>query len=211
MHLPEDIILKLILALIVGGAIGAEREYHTKSAGFRTLTLICIGATLFTVFSQIIGDPGNRDRIASNIATGIGFVGAGVIFKGDFGVNGITTAAMIWSTAALGMGIGAGYELVSVIGCALILIMLFVFSKLEGWIDKVNQTRNYKIVCEFKNETLKGYEECFRQHHLKFKRSREMKSGDVITGEWLVKGSEKNHMQFIHEILNNPTVKQFEY
>ena len=87
MNLPEDIILKLILAIVVGGAIGFEREYHTKSAGFRTLTLICIGAALFTVFSQIIGDPGNRDRIASNIATGIGFVGAGVIFKGDFGVT----------------------------------------------------------------------------------------------------------------------------
>ncbi len=211
MNLPEDIILKLLLAIVVGGAIGFEREYHTKSAGFRTLTLICIGAALFTVFSQIIGDPGNRDRIASNIATGIGFVGAGVIFKGDFGVNGITTAAMIWATAALGMGIGAGYELVSVIACVMILIMLSAFSKVEGWIDKVNQTRNYKIVCEYKNETLKGYEELFRAHHLKFKRSRETKSGDIITGEWMVKGSEKNHLQFIHEILNNSTVKQFEY
>jgi putative Mg2+ transporter-C (MgtC) family protein len=211
MHLPEDIILKLLLAILVGGAIGFEREYHTKSAGFRTLTLICIGATLFTVFSQIIGDPGNRDRIASNIATGIGFVGAGVIFKGDFGVNGITTAAMIWATAALGMGIGAGYELVSVVSCVMILVMLSGFSKVEGWIDKVNQTRNYKIVCEYKNETLHVYEECFLKHHLKFRRSREMKSGDIITGEWMVKGSEKNHLQFIHEILNNPTVKQFEY
>ena len=70
----------------------------------------------------------NPDRIASNIATGIGFVGAGVIFKGDFGVNGITTAAMIWVTAALGMGIGAGYEWVSVLACILILLMLFIFS-----------------------------------------------------------------------------------
>src|SRR5579871_956302 len=191
MHLPQDIILKIFLSLLVGGAIGAEREYHSKSAGFRTLTLICIGATLFTVFSQLIGDPGNRDRIASNIATGIGFVGAGVIFKGDFGVNGITTAAMIWTTAALGMGIGAGYELVSSIACAIILIMLFVFSKLERSIDKANQTRNYRIVCEFQNETLKGYEECFKKHCLTFKRDRETKAGNLITGEWMARGSEK--------------------
>jgi putative Mg2+ transporter-C (MgtC) family protein len=211
MNLPDDIILKLILALIVGGLIGAEREYHTKSAGFRTLTLICIGATLFTVFSQILGDPGNRDRVASNIATGIGFVGAGVIFKGDFGVNGITTAAMIWVTASLGMAIGAGYELVALIACGIILLMLFVFSRLEGWIDRVNQTRNYKIVCEYQNETLHDYEERFLNYHLKFKRSREMKTGDIITGEWMVRGSEKNHLQFITEILNNPAVKQFEY
>ena len=77
MDLPPHIIEKLLLSLLVGGLIGAEREYRSKSAGFRTLTLICLGATLFTIFSQLIGAPGNPDRIASNIATGIGFVGAG--------------------------------------------------------------------------------------------------------------------------------------
>lgn len=211
MQLPEDIIWKIILSIIVGGLIGAEREYRSKSAGFRTLTLICIGATLFTAFSQLIGAPGNPDRIASNIVTGIGFVGAGVIFKGDFGVNGITTAAMIWTTAALGMGIGAGYELVSVIACALILSMLLIFSRLERWIDKVNQTRSYKIVCDYNNETLKRYEECFKKHSLTFRRSREIKAGNIITGEWMVKGKEKNHLQFINEILRDPSVKEFDY
>ena len=107
MQLPTGIIEKLLLSILVGGAIGVEREYRSKSAGFRTLTLICLGSALFTIFSELIGVGNNPDRIASNIATGIGFVGAGVIFKGDFGVNGITTAAMIWVTAALGMGIGA--------------------------------------------------------------------------------------------------------
>src|SRR5450631_4944852 len=149
MHLPPDIIEKLLLSILVGGVIGVEREYRSKSAGFRTLTLICLGSALFTVFSELIGGVSNPDRIASNIATGIGFVGAGVIFKGDFGVNGITTAAMIWVTAAMGMGIGAGYELTSVVACLLILLMLFVFSRFEGWIDRINQTRNYKIVCEY--------------------------------------------------------------
>jgi putative Mg2+ transporter-C (MgtC) family protein len=211
MHLPDDIILKLLLAVLIGGLIGAEREYRSKSAGFRTLTLICIGAALFTVFSIQIGGTGNPDRIASNIATGIGFVGAGVIFKGDFGVNGITTAAMIWVTAALGMGIGAGYEMVSAIACAIILIMLFIFSRFEGWIDRANQTRNYKIVCEYQNETLHRYEECFKNFHLTFKRSREMKTENLITGEWVVKGTERNHNHFVHSMLNDPTVKSFEF
>jgi putative Mg2+ transporter-C (MgtC) family protein len=211
MQLPEDIIWKIILSIIVGGLIGAEREYRSKSAGFRTLTLICIGATLFTAFSQLIGAPGNPDRIASNIVTGIGFVGAGVIFKSDFGVNGITTAAMIWTTAALGMGIGAGYELVSVIACALILLMLFIFGKFERWLDRVNQSRNYRIVCAYQNETLKRYEECFKKHSLTFKRDREIKSGDSITGEWMARGSEKNHFKFVNEILNDPSVKEFAY
>ncbi|HZK64882.1 MAG TPA: MgtC/SapB family protein, partial [Puia sp.] len=197
--------------LLVGGLIGAEREYRSKSAGFRTLTLICIGSTLFTIFSQLIGANGNPDRIASNIATGIGFVGAGVIFKGDFGVNGITTAAMIWATAAMGMGIGAGYESVSLIACALILIMLLVFSRLEGWIDRVNQTRDYRIVCEYQEETLHRYEQQFNKHHLKFKRGREIKSNNLITGEWIARGSEKNHLEFVKSILQDPAVKTFEF
>jgi putative Mg2+ transporter-C (MgtC) family protein len=211
MHLPPDIIVKLLLAILVGGAIGAEREYRSKSAGFRTLTLICLGSALFTIFSELIGAGNNPDRIASNIATGIGFVGAGVIFKGDFGVNGITTAAMIWVTAALGMGIGAGYELVSVIGVTLILIMLFIFGLMENWIDRFNQMRNYIIVTGFNEVTMQRFEKCFQENHLKFKRGREIKTGETITGEWFVRGTQKNHLVFINQILNDPEVQRFEY
>jgi putative Mg2+ transporter-C (MgtC) family protein len=211
MHLPPDIIIKLLLSIFIGGLIGAEREYRSKSAGFRTLTLICLGSTLFTIFSQMIGAGNNPDRIASNIATGIGFVGAGVIFKGEIGVNGITTAAMIWVTAALGMGIGAGYEWVSVVACLMILLMLFIFGFAENWIDKINQTRNYKIVTGFKNETMRRFEKDFQAHNLRFKRAREIKDGDTITGEWFVRGSKKNHLAFINGILNDPEVNRFEY
>jgi putative Mg2+ transporter-C (MgtC) family protein len=211
MHLPPDIFVKLLLSIFIGGLIGAEREYRSKSAGFRTLTLICMGSALFTIFSQLIGAGSNPDRIASNIATGIGFVGAGVIFKGDFGVNGITTAAMIWVTAALGMGIGAGYEWASLIGCAMILVMLYIFGMAENWIDHINQMRNYKIETDFKEETMKKFEKRFQAHHLKYKRGREIKAGDFISGEWYVRGSKKNHLAFIHEILQNPEIKRFEY
>jgi putative Mg2+ transporter-C (MgtC) family protein len=211
MEISADIIEKLLLSILVGGAIGAEREYRSKSAGFRTLTLICLGSSLFTIFSEYIGAGNNPDRIASNIATGIGFVGAGVIFKGDFGVNGITTAAMIWVTAALGMGIGAGYEWVSVLGCILILLMLFIFGVLETWIDRINQMRNYRIVCDFKEETMFRFEKYFTDHHLKFKRGREIKSGDTLSGEWFVRGSQKNHLSFIHQMLQDPEVRRFEY
>lgn len=215
MLLTSDIVLKLSLAVIVGGALGAEREYRSKSAGFRTLTMICLGATLFTIFSQIIGGTGNPDRIASNIVTGIGFVGAGVIFKGDTAqskVNGITTAAMIWVTAALGMAIGAGYLLISFCAAMLVLLVLFVFALLENWIDRVNQIRNYKIVSSFENETLHHYEELFRRHHLKFQRSGQRKSAEnVITGQWIVQGSEQNHRHCIHELFRDQAIKEFEF
>lgn len=211
MQLPPNIIEKLLLAILIGGLIGAEREYRSKSAGFRTLTLICLGSALFTVFSEFIGAGANPDRIASNIATGIGFVGAGVIFKGDFGVNGITTAAMIWVTAALGMGVGAGYELVSAIGCVMILCMLYVFGVLEKKIDRFSQLRNYRIVCKFKEDTMSRFEKYFADHHLKFKRGREIKSDDILSGEWFVRGTQKNHLAFIHQVLQDPEVSRFEY
>ena len=211
----QEIIWKLVLAILVGGAIGAEREYRSKSAGFRTLTLICLGATIFTIFSQIIGGCGNPDRIASNIVTGIGFVGAGVIFKANASqskANGITTAAMIWVTASLGVAIGAGYHWIAIIACILILLVLFIFSLLEGWIDRINQIRNYTIVTSFQNETLHRYEDLFRRHHLKFRRNGQCKSAEnVITGHWIVQGSEKNHRHCIHEVLRDTTVRAFEF
>jgi putative Mg2+ transporter-C (MgtC) family protein len=213
--LPSDIVIKLVLAVLVGGLIGAEREYRSKSAGFRTLTLICLGSTILTIFSIIIGTPGNPDRIASNIATGIGFVGAGVIFKGDNSggkVNGITTAAMIWVTAGLGVAIGAGYLLTSIFAALLVLLVLFVFMLLESWIDRVNQIRTYKIVCQFDREPLHRYEDLFRCHHLKFRRSSQRKSAEnLITGEWIVQGSERNHRHCIHEVLRDQTVREFEF
>src|SRR6187551_1440768 len=118
---PLDVLLfRFLLVIIVGGLIGAEREYRSKSAGFRTMILICLGSFLFTTFSIHISG-GTNDRIASNIVTGIGFLGAGVIFKSDNRVNGITTAATIWAVAALGMGIALD-EFILVLGSALIIL-----------------------------------------------------------------------------------------
>src|SRR5690349_13848227 len=119
MLFPETEILRLLLAAVIGGVIGAEREYRSKSAGFRTLMLICMGSCLFTILSIAIGKD-SSDRIASNIVTGIGFIGAGVIFQTGNNVNGITTAASVWVTAALGMTAGAGYYLAAILGCLLV-------------------------------------------------------------------------------------------
>lgn len=103
-----DNLVKLGMAVLVGGLIGAEREYQDKAAGFRTIILITVGSTLFTILSLTL-DPGNtQTRIAANIVTGIGFLGAGAIIREHGKIGGLTTAATIWLSAALGMGIGAG-------------------------------------------------------------------------------------------------------
>lgn len=141
MNFDIEIIIRFLLALLWGGLVGAEREYRGKAAGFRTTIMISFGACFFTLMSIAIGGPSNPDRIAANIVTGIGFLGAGVIFRGDSRVNGITTAATIWAVAAVGMGLGAGYYLAA--GCAsiLILFVLAVLPAAQRQIDKLNQYR----------------------------------------------------------------------
>lgn len=206
----QEIIMRLLVSFAIGGAIGFEREYLSKAAGFRTLILISLGSCLFTIFSILIAE-NTPDRIASNIVTGIGFLGAGVIFREDNRVKGITTAASIWVTAALGMGVGGGYYLFSVTGAGITLVALFMLVKLEDLIEKVNQSRNYKIGCKYKVETLTRFEDLFRDHRLKFKRIKQVKNGDTITGSWIVNGSEKNHNAFIKEILENDSVSEFEF
>lgn len=206
----ESIIIKISLAFLLGGIIGIDREYMNKAAGLRTLILICIGSCLYTMFSTVITEK-SPDRIASNIVTGIGFLGAGVIFKEDNRVKGLTTAASIWVTAAIGMGIGGGHYWAGVIGSGFALLALNVLTFLENWIDKINQTREYRIVSAYKFESLGHYENLFRKHHLRFSRNKQSRVNENITGFWVVKGTEKNHKRFIDEILVDDTVKEFDF
>src|SRR3982751_181167 len=197
----EELLLRLFLVIAVGGIIGAEREYRSKSAGFRTMILICLGSFLFTTFSKFMSDQ-SPDRIASNIVTGIGFLGAGVIFKSDNRVNGITTAATIWAVAALGMGIANGMYLLVGASCVIILAALLLLTRLEQLIDKANQSHTYKIVSVYKEDLLKEYEQLLDDCHLRYKRMKRLKSGENIIGIWIVQGSEKNHNVFTKRILH---------
>ncbi len=114
----EEIVLRLFLALIVGALIGTERKIMHKPAGLRTHALVGLGAALFTIIStygflEFSGPPYYRTnmdpaRIAAQIVVGVGFIGAGLIFKDENKVRGLTTAASVWLTAGLGTGIGAG-------------------------------------------------------------------------------------------------------
>lgn len=210
MPFTEESLLRLLYVVIVGGLIGAEREYHSKNAGFRTMILICLGSFLFTTVSKEISGL-SPDRIASNIVTGIGFLGAGVIYKTDNRVNGITTAATIWAVAALGMGIADGlYYLVG--ACTVIVLAaLLLLTLLERLIDKINQSHTYKIVSPYREDLLKEYEQHFRECKLKYKRIKRTKNGENITGIWVVHGPEKNHNEFTKRMLHHPSVKEFEF
>jgi putative Mg2+ transporter-C (MgtC) family protein len=115
------IVGRLAFAAVLGALIGLERELRGYPAGIRTMALITMGAVLFTDVSQILG---GDDRVAAGIVTGIGFLGAGVIFREGYTVRGITTAATIWASAAIGMAIGRELYLVAGLGAVLVFIVL---------------------------------------------------------------------------------------
>jgi putative Mg2+ transporter-C (MgtC) family protein len=125
-------ILSIVVAALLGGAIGLEREYRSKEAGFRTHFLVGLGSGLFMVlslygFDDFIGIPGvQRDpsRIAAQVVSGIGFIGAGCIIFQKNAVKGLTTAAGLWVTSAIGMAAGAGMYVLSVVATALVLLCL---------------------------------------------------------------------------------------
>jgi putative Mg2+ transporter-C (MgtC) family protein len=206
-----ELILKLALSLLIGGTIGIERELRSKSAGFRTLMLICLGATLFTLFSIYIGHGTSPDRIASNVVVGIGFMGGGVIFRSNNRVNGITTAATMWLAAALGVGIGCGYYMASVFGGILVVAILIIFASTDRILDKINQVREYKITYPYEQNLDHKYEDLIIQYGLSIKSRAHTKSGNIITGSWTVTGSEKAHRTFIDVIIKDHTVTEFSY
>jgi putative Mg2+ transporter-C (MgtC) family protein len=130
---------KFVVAVICGGVVGVERETSGKPAGLRTNILICLGSMLFTAISAEIArvSGGDATRITAQIVTGIGFLGAGAILhETGKGITGMTTAAMIWFIAALGVVIGAGY-LVSAIGLTLVTTLtMILLRRLEGVINR---------------------------------------------------------------------------
>jgi putative Mg2+ transporter-C (MgtC) family protein len=130
-----EMVLRLILATVLGGCIGYQRERAHKPAGLRTHILISLGSALFTVVSIFgFGNQGvDASRIAAGVVTGVGFIGAGVIFRGMRGdmVMGLTTAASIWVSAAVGLAAGAGMYIVAPVVTILTVLVLF-FPRVKG-------------------------------------------------------------------------------
>ena len=140
------LILRLILAGVCGGIIGVERTLRQKDAGFRTHIIVAVGAALMMIISKygffdIVGFDDtlriDASRVASNIITGISFLGAGMIFVKGISIKGLTTAAGIWVTAAVGMAMGAGLYIISFVSVILLLLVQIIFHKFLIGFDKV--------------------------------------------------------------------------
>jgi putative Mg2+ transporter-C (MgtC) family protein len=135
-----QIFIKLLLAMFLGAFVGLEREYKGKEAGLRTYSLVSLGSALFTLIGvesvKILGDFGNSNfdpasRMMSSVVMGIGFIGAGAIIYRQFHVEGLTTAAGLWVMAAIGVAVGIGLYLTSILASLLTVLILGGLSKLE--------------------------------------------------------------------------------
>jgi putative Mg2+ transporter-C (MgtC) family protein len=205
-------LIRIGFAVLIGGLIGAEREFRDKAAGFRTIILITVGSALFTIFSMSM-DPGfTRTRIAANIVTGIGFLGAGAIVREHGRIGGLTTAATIWLAAALGMGIGAGELIFVAASTFIVIIVLLVFPRLEIWIDHIRESRTYKIVVSTANvDKIDQINEALEAHQLTVYEHHQSKSGNTIVGTWNTIGSPKQHEKFSVMMVKDKNIEDFVY
>lgn len=207
----EDLI-KICIAVLAGGLLGAEREFQDKAAGFRTIILITLGSALFTIFSLKM-DPGfTQTRIASNIVTGIGFLGAGAIVRERGRIGGLTTAATIWLSAALGMGIGAGEIYFSLAATAISIFVLLAFPYIELLIDRMREARLYKVAMKSNDfKKIGKVEKALSDCSLKVIDHHQSKTENAIIGTWKTIGSPKNQEKFVQLMIKDKDIKELDY
>jgi putative Mg2+ transporter-C (MgtC) family protein len=208
---PEDI-YKLLLALALGGLIGMERELRDKAAGFRTLMFISAGSALFTIFSaRLAAGSSDPTRIAAQIVTGVGFLGAGVILRENGEIRGLTTAATIWLTAAVGVGVGGGLMLYSTLATLIILLVLWFFPALERLMGKrTSQLIVYQVTAPASLEKYAALQQRFQQHRLRIISARRVRRGEDMVCTWTVAGLQRDHDAVTGELFEDPEIKVFE-
>jgi putative Mg2+ transporter-C (MgtC) family protein len=164
------VIFRLVLAAVLSGLIGFEREFHGRAAGFRTHILLCIGSTLVMLTSMHMFDiyssrvPIDPARIAAGVITGIGFLGAGAIMHYRSSVRGLTTAASLWVVAGGGLAVGSGMYLGAIVTTLLTLISLMLFSRLEHTMIRKDWYRTIVIDTKDGIEQLKTIREILSEY-----------------------------------------------
>lgn len=193
--MPEtDHVIRVVVAVLLGGLVGIERELRDKPAGFRTIILICVGACVFTILSDVVG---SRDvqstRIAAQIVTGIGFLGAGAILRDRQAVFGLTTAATIWAVAAIGMAIGFGRIGLATFGTLVILVALWMFDAVEHRIGQARDLQSYRIAGPNADDTLDRLSAIFREGGLKIRKRTCYEEDEWLVVAIIAMGAKRDH------------------
>ncbi|MFI5139312.1 MAG: MgtC/SapB family protein [Sphingobacteriales bacterium] len=204
-NITDTDLLKIGLAVVCGGLLGLERQYKNKIAGFRTIILICLGSAIFTMVAQHAGQVANI-----NIVTGVGFIGAGVIFKDNISVSGLTTAAVIWISAAIGMAVGSGNYMVALISTVVTLTVLLLFNLLELYIDKIHHDKLYVIVFnDAQYDNLNLVKGIIKSHNLKSKSLQITKKDCCFQVAIMVTGYRENINHLDEKLMRMPEIKSF--
>lgn len=203
----HDHIISLFVSLLLGAIIGAEREYKGRNIGFRTIILITIGSSLFTILSGL--GEGDHTRIAANIVTGIGFFGAGAIFRDGGTVKGVTTASIIWSSAAVGMACGMQQYEIAFIVTGIILIVSLGFVGMQRVIDRYSRERNYQLTFNRNADHEERVKMMMQQAGLKGGLIRQRADLSEITLEYDLRGPETAHKDFIRLLCSDANLLRY--
>lgn len=198
------------LASLVGLILGVERELKSKPAGLRTLMLVSMGSCVFMILSKEIGTD-SADRIASNIVTGIGFLGAGAIFRDDNKINGITTAAMIWVAAALGMCVGNGHIAFAFITAVSIVALMWLLFPIENFLSDRQTVTEYTIAVE--NDAyhkIDKVENSIERLGLQSHRIGLQKKEGMLIVKWGVKAPSANHKKLKEILMKDEDILELE-
>lgn len=208
MDLYLDDVIKLLLAILLGGMIGFEREFRDKAAGFRTIIFICVGATLFTIFSIRIAGDKDPGRIAANIVTGVGFLGAGVVLRNEGRIVGLTTASIVWLTAAIGMGIGSNQYALAFTTALFMFLILWVFPYIERIINNFREERIYEITWVGRPGKFEELDILIHKLNLYIRSKKRNKSGNDLIYILDIVGSPRNHNLLVNSLIADQDIQK---
>jgi len=203
-----ELLLQLVLSVLLGGAIGLERELRGKPAGLRTNVLICVAATLFTELSIHSalgrGDPG---RVAAQVLTGVGFIGAGTILHMRGAVTGLTSAATIWVVTAVGMAVGASAYAEAVGGTALVMLVLGGLRWVEGAVARQTTTSHLLIHTRPEPGAEDDLEALIRTTGIDIEKSEARRENVDLVLEFHLRGPRRLHEQALLAVVHHPLVR----
>jgi len=203
-----DLLLQLVLSILLGGVVGVERELKGKPAGLRTNILICVGATLFTALSvQLAGGRGDPGRVAAQILTGVGFIGAGTILHMRGHVVGLTSAATIWVVAAIGMALGSSAYLEAIGTTFLVVIVLAGLEKVENLLARHETGGRLVVHARPDRDTVEQLEELVRTTGLEVERVSSRRENVDLVVDLAVRGQKRLHDDLLVALVHHPLVR----
>src|SRR5882724_9924051 len=199
--LPAAALFRLLLAALLGGIIGLEREFKHRAAGLRTNMFICFGAAMFTLLSErLAGVPSDAARIAAQIIPGIGFIGAGSILHTRGLTTGLTSAATLFVVASVGMAAGGGLYLTAIFGTGMVLLSLFLLGHMEETFNLKVLLSSYEVTGASIEEVSNEVNRILESHHRLMQNVASGNTGQHIRLQFDVEGCNREHKELLHQL-----------